>query len=160
MQTPKGLPIMTDIASELTSLPVFADAEPEALAALVSICEERTVDQGTILIRQGEPHDAAFVVLHGSVGVVTDDYAYPSIRPGGIVGEMELFIGCDGAPSTVTTRGESNILVIDHAGLDEVMAAHPSLWRGLALEFGRRLRILDTAHTQWNRTHPGITTRS
>ncbi len=147
---------MTDIASELAALPVFAGAEPEALAALVAICEERTVDEGTVLIRQGEPHDAAFLILHGSVGVVTDEYAYPSIRPGGIVGEMELFIGCDGAPSTVTSRGVSNILVIDHAGLDEVMAAHPSLWRGLALEFGRRLRTLDTAHTQWNRTHPGI----
>jgi len=104
---------------------------PEELAALTAHCPIREFAAGEVLIRIGDPGEAAYVVLEGTLEVsLTDskgtELLSGQITPGDVVGEIALL---EDQPRTATVRALSagRVLVVDRQRLAELQAAEPVL---------------------------------
>jgi sulfate permease, SulP family len=109
--------------------------------------ERRSLPQGTVLIRQGDPPDDLFVLESGrlSVELVTPEGArmrLSTVRPGVVVGEMALYTG---APRTADVVAEmaSVVLRLSRASIERLEAEEPeaaaALHRWLATTLAVRL---------------------
>jgi CRP-like cAMP-binding protein len=54
-------------ASALRSIEIFADLREDQLQWFVSSAEERTLSPGDVLLHEGDPADALFVLLEGEI---------------------------------------------------------------------------------------------
>jgi len=76
----------------LRGIPLFADCSKKELQEIARITEERTVESGDVLIREGESGHEVFVVVDGSFEVSRRDAGrVAEIGSGDVVGEMALF---------------------------------------------------------------------
>jgi CRP-like cAMP-binding protein len=76
----------------LRRIPLFADCTKNELQEIARITEERTVESGAVLIREGESGHEAFVVVDGSFEVSRRGAGrVAEIGSGDVVGEMALF---------------------------------------------------------------------
>ncbi|KAA3632763.1 MAG: STAS domain-containing protein [Proteobacteria bacterium] len=71
---------------------------PEAARLIASKFERLPVKRGQVLFRQGDPGDALYLVLDGSVSIVLDlpggkELHLRTMRSGAILGEMALYTG-------------------------------------------------------------------
>jgi len=66
---------METIAESLGSVPLFQGLDPSERARIAAISEPRTLGAQSPLFREGEPADALWVLLSGSVEVVKKDAA-------------------------------------------------------------------------------------
>src|ERR1700732_2306391 len=55
------------LESALRTIDVFADLREDQLQWLVSSAEERTLSPGDVLLHEGDPADALFVLLEGEI---------------------------------------------------------------------------------------------
>ena len=87
----------------LRRVPLFTDVEPAKLKLLAFMSERVGFDDGKLLCRQGDPADAAYLIIEGEVEIVLEDPAGPltvaTIGANEIVAEMAIL--CD------TTRNAS-----------------------------------------------------
>lgn len=104
----------------------------------------RSYAAGEIIIRQGDPGHAAYLVVGGAVEVVAEgasgERALSALGPQAIFGEMALI---DGGPRSATVRATepTTCLVITRPVLDRIMARADPVLRALLLASFRRLRI-------------------
>ena len=76
----------------LRGIPLFADCTKKELQEIARITEERMVESGDVLIREGESGHEVFVVVDGSFEVSRRDAGrVAEIGSGDVVGEMALF---------------------------------------------------------------------
>ena len=66
---------MRTVADSLQSVPLFQGLDPAELGRIAAISEPRTLDAQEALFREGEPGDALWVLLKGSVEVRKRDAA-------------------------------------------------------------------------------------
>ena len=87
----------------LRRVPLFADIEPARLKLLAFMSERVGFDDGKLLCRQGDPGDAAYLMIEGEVEIVLEGPAGPltvaTIGANEIVAEVAIL--CD------TTRNAS-----------------------------------------------------
>jgi CRP-like cAMP-binding protein len=87
----------------LRRVPFFAEIEPAKLKLLAFMSERVGFDSGKLLCRQGDPGDAAYLIIEGEVDIVLEGPAGPltvaTIGSNEIVAEMAIL--CD------TTRNAS-----------------------------------------------------
>jgi sulfate permease, SulP family len=127
------------------------DGSSEALTNLLprlrTYLEKRPLEEGTVLIRQGEPPDDLFVLESGRLGVEvgTPDGArirLRSMRAGVVVGEVGLYMG---APRTADVIAEtpSVVLRLTRKSIERMEAEEPelaaALHRWLATTLAERL---------------------
>lgn len=96
-----------------------------------------------VIIRQGDPGHAAYLVVRGAVEVTVDEAGgsrrLDLLGPEAIFGEMALI---DGRPRSATVRAvqPTACLIITRDVLDTVMARADPVMRALLLAAFRRLR--------------------
>jgi sulfate permease, SulP family len=127
------------------------DGSSEALTNLLprlrTYLEKRPLEEGTVLIRQGEPPDDLFVLESGRLGVEvgTPDGArirLRSMRAGVVVGEVGLYMG---VPRTADVIAEtpSVVLRLTRKSIERMEAEEPelaaALHRWLATTLAERL---------------------
>jgi CRP-like cAMP-binding protein len=88
----------------LRRCPLFAEAEPDALADLVRQLRRRRFRRGEVIFHEGDPADALHVVASGSVKIVLssmegEEAIIATLHPGDFFGELSLL---DGAPRSAT----------------------------------------------------------
>jgi len=113
----------------LAGLDLFTGANRPVLERLAQAAEPRTVPTGTVLIRQGDPADALWVLVSGvlSVSAAADggpSRALPSVVAPAYVGEIGLVRG---VPRTATVRTEEDceLLRIDGAEFLRALESAP-----------------------------------
>jgi CRP/FNR family transcriptional regulator, cyclic AMP receptor protein len=102
--------------------------------------------RGTVLIREGVPVDALYIVLEGEVAVVSDrsDREIARLGAGEIVGEMSFI---DARPPSATVRALTEVVVYKigkqrlQQGLDENVAFAARFYRAVATFLSDRVRI-------------------
>ena len=113
---------------------------------MIAAGARRDVDPGAILIREGSPVDAIFLVIDGLLGVrtaLTGDTTIASLRSGEIVGEMS-FVDSKPPSASVLALEPSIVLAIPRTALaaklesDVPFAAR--FYRALAVFLSDRLR--------------------
>jgi hypothetical protein len=125
----------------LQHVDLLSDAHAEDLALLASVAEEVSVTPGTVLIRQGEPTEAMYVVIRGAVELRRANEESLTAEEGTAFGTWALI---DGSPSLVEARAAeaSELLTLTREDFYDLLADHAELARGLLTGLARRLRNL------------------
>ena len=104
------------------------------------------VEQGTVLMREGETGDAFYIVLEGSATVDRAGHIVGGVWTGDYVGELALL---DPAPRSATVRAATPMLlgVIDARAFAAIVRDVPALTGKLLKSLARRLRSRDNEAT-------------
>ena len=93
----------------LRKIPLFADVDPPKLKLMAFASERLTFKPGEAVVRQGDPGDAAYVIIAGTADVVVKTPSGPltvaSMECNDIVGDIAILIDVP-RTATVTARGE------------------------------------------------------
>jgi hypothetical protein len=124
----------------LQRVDLLKDARSAHLALLAGIASETTVDRGDVIIREGDPNDALYIVTRGAVelrGVGGEI----EVGEGGAFGTWALI---DEASSPVEAKAKeaTRLLRIRRVDFLELVADHPELAIGLLQGLARRIRTL------------------
>lgn len=125
----------------LQRVDLLQDARSSDLALLASIAEELSVEKGTVLLREGEPADALYVVTRGTVELERAGDPVLEAGEGTPFGTWALI---DDAPSLIqaTATESSQVLCIRRDDFYDLLADHQELVRGLLQGLARRVRNL------------------
>ena len=77
-------------ASQLKSLPLFADVPDDELAQIAGFAQEVTVDQGRELVREGDFSYEFMAIEEGEAEVTREGQHVADLGPGDFFGEMGL----------------------------------------------------------------------
>lgn len=127
----------------LRRIELFAGLPEADLDWLSAQAEPFALEAGEILIEEGAPGDAAFIILDGELEVVkksdTQSIAIALREPGEVVGEMALL---DHAPRMATVRAvrASRLLRIRGEAFHQLLSQKPSAALSILHTVTRRLR--------------------
>lgn len=128
----------------LRQVALFAGLDPEAVSSVEHAVTRRDVPVGTVLIAQGDPGDALYVVLRGRLivemrsedGVVR---RLNEICAGELVGEMAM-LSSEPRSATVRAVRASEVVELTRDAFELLCSKHPQLMRRLASVLASRLR--------------------
>jgi CRP/FNR family cyclic AMP-dependent transcriptional regulator len=145
---------MVDIQSmsdALAGVPLFAGLDSDGLSNLVKGMRVRRFRRGETVFHVGDPGDALFVVMSGSIKITLpadtgDEAILATLRPGDFFGELALL---DGAPRSATAVAieptETYILARDR--FRELIATEPVMREALLATLAAEVRRL-THHVE------------
>ncbi len=131
-------------AQVMQDLFLFADLPFHARLRVSRICRDVKFSPGAPLVREGDPGDAMYVIVQGSVSVTRNGVELARLGAGEHFGEMGLL---ESQPRTASVLGDSygSALVVGRSDLLEFCTREPALgnallWR-LLKTLGERLRV-------------------
>jgi len=127
-----------EVADHLAALPLFAACSKRELRHLARVTQQHQLDAGQRVFEQGQPANAAYLIVAGHVEVCRDGEPIAELGPGEVVGELGLLLRRDhSASATATTPVE--VVALHQAALKEAVEEVPGLaWR-LLQEVAQRL---------------------
>lgn len=131
---------MRALPDDVENALLFKCLSEDARAALASRLETVPLARGEVLMRQGEPALALYVVLCGRFTVSRNDCRAPlsEIGAGQPVGEMGFLTGAP-RTATVTALRDSLVLKLSRDEFEELAREHPGIWPALTQTLARRL---------------------
>src|SRR5260370_6140180 len=97
----------------LRRVPIFAEIEPAKLKLLAFMSERVGFDPGKRLMRQGDPADAAYLIIDGHAEVILETPAGPvivaTLGANEIVGEMGIL---GNAPRAAAVRAKDRLIAL------------------------------------------------
>ena len=97
----------------LRRVPIFAEIEPARLKLLAFMSERVGFDSGKLLMRQGDPADAAYLIIEGDVEVVLEtpagQFVVATIGANEIVGDMGIL---GNSPRAATVRAKDRVIAL------------------------------------------------
>jgi CRP-like cAMP-binding protein len=97
----------------LRRVPIFAEIEPSKLKLLAFMSERVGFDAGKLLMRQGDPADAAYLIIEGHADVILETPAGPMIvatlSANETVGEMGIL---GNVPRAATVRAKDRVVAL------------------------------------------------
>jgi CRP-like cAMP-binding protein len=114
---------------------------------LASLFDEVRLDEGEILMREGEPAREMFLIVEGEVAVSLRHDTIALIGPGQFVGEMCLF---HRAPRSATVMALTPLrTLVAGAPAFATLLNHPVVLRRLAATLAERLRAAQGSPSGW-----------
>lgn len=122
---------MNELAARLRTCSPFEKLPEDGLEYLASLAEVQRYPAGTVVVRQGDPGDAFYVVLAGHLEVLRVDEKRRERTtkyhvPGHYFGEGALFTGKPRA-ATVRAMGDVELAVFDKRAFDQLCSRHPDI---------------------------------
>ena len=106
-----------------------------------STSQERRIEAGEVLFRQGDSSDCLFILLEGVLVVIEDGVRIATINePGSYVGELSLLLK---EPRMAEVRAETPCRLQVICDLDAWIRDDPSHCLDVARELARRLNQMD-----------------
>ncbi len=123
----------------LQGVDIFLETETEHLAKVAAITQEVRFAPGTVIFREGDPSDALYVVLEGSVSLRKDGVEKTIVREKETFGMWSLL---DESPRLVTAVAVTEIkaLKIEGEHLCDVLSSHFDIVRGILKYLARMIR--------------------
>lgn len=131
----------------LSRVPIFSNCTPEEIAAIDEATQKQAFMPGQLIVSQGTPGQAFYMILSGRVEIVRDGNSLGAFRPGDFFGEMSLL---DSAPRSATIRAiePTECLMLSSWDFKALLERHPSIAVKLLEVLSRRLRVADERLTQ------------
>ncbi len=135
------------IEAFLERVPIFANCTPEEIASIVSVAQAHAFEPGQIIVTQGTPGQAFYLILSGKVASERDGRALGAFGPGDFFGEMSLL---DSAPRSATIRAiePTRCLMLSSWDFKALLERTPSIAIKLLEVLSRRLRVADERLTR------------
>ncbi len=128
----------------LRSVPLFEHCSRRELGKIASITDEIAVDDGKVLISEGDRGREFFVIISGDVEVRRKGRKVATLGPGTFFGEMAL-LSNQPRTATVTAVTPLRLLVIADRAFVDLLDAMPELWLKVARSLAERLQADDLA---------------
>jgi CRP-like cAMP-binding protein len=126
----------------LRRVPYFAEIEPAKLKLLAFMSERVAFDPGKRLFRQGDPGDAAYLIISGEAEVTRETPAGPvllaTLGANEIVGDMAI-LGNVPRNATVGAKGRLVTLRISKEPFMRMVREFPSMAVAMMQELAERL---------------------
>jgi NTE family protein len=128
------------MSSSLASIDIFSDLLPGERVALATELTTLRLVRGEVLVQQGEPADALFVVESGrfEVSVAGHDAPIAELGAGAPIGEIAFLAGGTRTATVIAAR-DSVVMKLTRAQFDRLCDRHPTIWPRLAATLARRL---------------------
>jgi signal transduction histidine kinase len=132
-------------------VPLFAGLTPAQVTQLCRSSRRVTFKAGELVIEEGAPGEALFIILSGELEVSKRDGGRDLVlatrRAGEYLGEMSLI---ERSPRTASARAtqDSELLEIDAAGFDELIETNPSVGASILRTMAGRLRSTEASLMQ------------
>ena len=122
--------LLKDEVELLRRVPMFSQVAPSKLKLLAFTSDRVSYRAGDILFNQGDPGDAAYVVLSGSADILVNSQSgeikVATLEPNSIVGEIAIL--CDVArTATVRANGQLETLRIRKDHFLKLLAEFPEM---------------------------------
>lgn len=133
---------LQDDVDVLRAIPLFAKIEPAKLKLLAFTSEHMEFEGGETVFRQGDPGDAAYIILDGSADIVIDTQqgavTVAHLARNDVVGEIAIL--CD-VPRTASVVASSNLatLRIGKDAFFNLVTQFPQVGVGIMSELAHRL---------------------
>lgn len=131
----------------LKRVPMFKGLDDSDLQSIAKHISTHTYPRNTILMHEGEPPDAMYIVTDGRVKIYVSDaegkeLVLDTLSPGEFFGELALI---DGSPrsATVVTTTETTISKILKTDFDHCLQASPKIAVNLLKILSRRIRTMN-----------------
>lgn len=126
----------------LARVPIFSACTPEEIAAIASVSQDSFYQAEQIIVTQGTPGQAFYLILSGRVEIVRDGTSIGTFGPGDFFGDMSLL---DQAPRSATIRAiePTSCLMLSSWDFKAMLQDHPSIAIKLLEVLSRRLRAAD-----------------
>lgn len=123
-------------------VPIFSKCTAGEIDAIASVAQEGYFHPGQIIVTQGAPGQAFYLVLSGRVEILRDGTSLGAFGPGDCFGEMSLL---DSAPRSATIKAidETACLMLSSWDFKALLERHPSIAIKLLEVLSRRLRVAD-----------------
>ena len=137
------------LVDTLRAVPLFAGLPRDTLARLVGELEEIEVAAGDVIVEEGAPGDALYVVSEGNVEIRVGGDGLSALGPGEWFGEMALLTG-DARSATVVAFTRAVLLRLGKARFIALSERQPGLLREITRVLCERLaqRSADVAHAR------------
>ncbi len=146
--TPSTTSVSLDRVTDfLSTVPLFRELERPAVRGFAELTREQRFAKGALIVKEGDPGDALFVVRTGEVKVVLvgvdgREVILNVLTVGNHFGELSLIDGRPRSAHVVATQA-SSLLVLRRADFRRQVEASPQVAWGLMIELSRRLRQAD-----------------
>ncbi|MDH4140516.1 MAG: cyclic nucleotide-binding domain-containing protein [Coriobacteriia bacterium] len=126
----------------LARVPIFASCSQEEITAISGVAQENGFQPGQIIVTQGTPGQAFYLILGGRVEILRDGQSLGAFGPGDFFGEMSLL---DQAPRSATIRAiePTTCLMLSSWDFKALLEQYPSIAVKLLEVLSRRLRVAD-----------------
>jgi len=126
----------------LDRVPIFSNCTPEEIEVIAGVAQEGFFQPGQIIVTQGTPGQAFYMILAGRVEILRDGVSLGAFGPGDFFGEMSLL---DSAPRSATIRALDHVscLMLSSWDFKALLERHPSIAIKLLEVLSRRLRVAD-----------------
>jgi CRP/FNR family cyclic AMP-dependent transcriptional regulator len=128
----------------LRRVPVFAEIEPAKLKLLAFMSERIAFDAGQALCHQGDPADAAYLIIEGEADIILEGPAGPiivaTLGANDIVGEMGIL---GDVPRNATVRAKNRLVVLRIAkdSFMRMVREFPNMAVAIMRELAHRLEL-------------------
>jgi CRP-like cAMP-binding protein len=136
----------------LKNVPIFSELSRRDLERLGKLMVPRNVKAGEIIIKEGDQAAGFFVINSGKVEVVqgvdgNNPTVLNTLGAGDFFGEMALF---EGFPRNATVRAkeDTECMAMTRWDFTAEMKNHPEIAVGMVPVLVRRLREVESSHTQ------------
>jgi CRP/FNR family transcriptional regulator, cyclic AMP receptor protein len=135
---------MTELREALRRVPLFKDATPHELDALIRGAEAREHRRDEVIIEAQRPADGLYVIGSGRVKVLLPvgpdrEVILATLGPGDHFGEM-AFLDAKPRSATVVAQLATRTFRISRDHFTELLGTYPPLARRLLFELSTRLR--------------------
>jgi CRP-like cAMP-binding protein len=133
---------MKEEVEVLRNVPLFAKLEPAKLKLLAFTSERLTYEPGQAFFQQGDPGDAAFIILDGEAEVMIETPTGPAkvanLGRNEIVGEIAVLCEVP-RTATVVAKGKTVTLKISRETFFRLITEFPQMSIEIMRELGRRI---------------------
>jgi len=130
---------MDDKVAALRAVPLFADLDDRSLQAVAVLARELATKAGDVLTLEGEPGDAFYVIVDGTVRVEHGDRTVRSMTAGGFLGEIAL-VEHSARTATATCVTDCRLLEIRRHEFERLLETLPEVRSRIGSAIARRAR--------------------
>lgn len=135
--------VVPQVASAVNSLALFTGLNDEQVNRLARLCHLEDFDEGEVIFEAGQEADRMYVILHGSVEVLSEGRKLGMVAYGDCLGEVALLNG-EKHSATARTSKSSIMAVLTRNDLIELIRLRPDIgvliYKNLAIGLGKKLK--------------------
>jgi HEAT repeat protein len=143
------MPVLGDDMSEATvkrmfsleGVEIFAQSDVDDIAAVAALGREQRFRKGERIYAEGDPGDALYIILEGSVDALRAGEKVLTLREKEAFGEVSLLDGSP-RPNDAVAAEDLTALVIDRRDFLDLISDRPELLKGVFRAVSRQLKVM------------------